>query len=431
MLSSAEDDIDISLIDGDESTVEGVDISIDSDEYILCTACGRIEPEGKKRSTNCCDYPSEKYIRVLKIKMPEYSVNTCIKCGNHSNNIVKQFRTADDPATEVLTRSLYQCIPPNKQKVIEDDLFGDSEEIDEELLGRKLLVFSDSRQEAAFFASYLQSKYNNILWRNAIIHQLGNLQAYDDIRIDSLVNAVVKYGKHKNLFEPGIDDIEKQKQIQTVLIKEFMNTERQIGLEGLGLISFVPVKPDNWSKLKISALGIDSDIDLTNDELWELYKILLNSLRDMNAITFPDLVSIDDPTFAPRNKEVYFKLESEKSALNNTILGWLPKENFNNRRLDYIQKLYKAKGFSKEDASIRARSLLKELLAGRLFRAFWAKEDYITETPLPREGTVLKLNYKKWQVLKPEELYICDKCGSVASSNLRGICPNVIKLIIQ
>lgn len=54
-------------------------------------------------------------------------------------------------------------------------------EIDEELLGRKLLVFSDSRQEAAFFASYLQSKYSNILWRNAIIHQLGNLQEYDDI----------------------------------------------------------------------------------------------------------------------------------------------------------------------------------------------------------------------------------------------------------
>ena len=70
MLSSAEDHIDISSIDGDESIVEGGDISIDSDEYILCTACGHIEPEGKKRRTSCCDYPSEKYIKVLKVKMP-------------------------------------------------------------------------------------------------------------------------------------------------------------------------------------------------------------------------------------------------------------------------------------------------------------------------------------------------------------------------
>lgn len=424
MLSAAEEDIDISSIDGDESIVEGGNISIESDEYLLCTGCGHIEPEGKKKHTHCCDFPSEKYIKIQKIKMPEYTVNTCIKCGNHSKNIVKQFRTADDPATEVLTRSLYQCIPPNKQTVTEDDLFGEIEAIDEDSMGRKLLVFSDSRQEAAFFASFLQTKYSNILWRNAIINELGNLQEYDDIRLDSLANAIVKYGKQKGLFENGLDDIEKQKQIQTVLIKEFMNTERQIGLEGLGLISFVPEKPDKWSKLNMNSLGIDTDLDLTIDELWELYKVLFNSLRDMNAITFPDLVSITDQTFAPRNKEVYFKVEAEESALGNMILGWLPKENFNNKRLDFIQKMYKAKGFSKEDASMKARSLLKELLVGKLYKGLWAKDGYISETPLAREGTVLKLNYKKWQVLKPEVLYICDKCGTIVSSNLRGICPS-------
>ncbi|MEC1526092.1 DEAD/DEAH box helicase [Neobacillus niacini] len=424
MLSAAEEGLDFSLVDGDESIVEGGNISIESDEYILCTGCGHIEPEGKMKPFHCCDYPNDKFIKVLKIKMQEHTVNTCLKCGNHSKNIVKQFRTADDPATEVLTRSLYQCIPSNKQKVIEDDLFGEIEDIDEELIGRKLLVFSDSRQEAAFFASYLQTKYSNILWRNAIINELGNLQEYDDIRIDSLANAVVRYGKQKGLFENGLDDIEKQKQIQTVLIKEFMNTERQIGLEGLGLISFVPEKPDKWSKLNMNSLGIDVDLDLTIDELWELYKVLFNSLRDMNSITFPDLVSITDQTFAPRNKEVYFKLEAEESALGNMILGWLPKENFNNKRLDYIQKMYKGKGYSKEEASSKARSLLKELLVGRLYRNFWVKDGYISETPLAREGTVLKLNYKKWQVLKPENLYICDKCGSIVSYNLRGICPS-------
>jgi ATP-dependent helicase YprA (DUF1998 family) len=425
MLCSAEENIDTSSIDGDETIVEGSEIAneIDSSEYILCTACGHIEPDGKARKTHCCDFPSEKYIKVLKLKMPEYTVNTCLKCGNHSRNIVKQFRTADDPATEVLTRSLYQCIPPNKQKAPEDDLFGESEDIDDELLGRKLLVFSDSRQEAAFFASFLQTKYSNILWRNAIIHEIGNLQEYDDIRIDSLVNAVVKYGKQKALFEHDLDDLEKQKQIQTILIKEFMNAERQIGLEGLGLISFTPEKPDKWSKLNMKSLGIDEDLDLSNDELWDLYRVLFNSLREMNAITFPNLVSITDQTFAPRNKEVYFKVEAEKSVLGNNILGWLPKETSNNRRLDFVQKMYKAKGYSKEEAFEKARSLLKELLVGKLFKGFWAKDGYISETPLSKDGTVLKLNYKKWQVLKPENLYICDKCGSIVSSNLRGICP--------
>ena len=85
--------------------------------------------------------------------------------------------------------------------------------------------------------------------------------------------------------------------------------------------------------------------------------------------------------------------------------------------------MYKAKGCTKEEASNKARSLLKELLVGKLFKGFWEKDGYIYETPLAREGTVLKLNYKKWHVLKPEKLFICDKCGSIVSSNLRGICP--------
>lgn len=416
---------DTALIDDDEAAVDGEDSSddLEADDFILCTACGHIEPAGRTKHVHCCDFPDDKYIKIIKVKMPEYTVNTCLKCGNHSKNIVKQFRTADDPATEVLTRSLYQCIPPNKIKEEEDDLFEDVIESDESLEGRKLLVFSDSRQEAAFFASYLQAKYSTLLWRKAIIHELGNLQQYDDIRIDSLVMAVVKYGKKNNLFDEGMDDVEKQKLIQTILIKEFMDTEPQIGLEGLGLIAFEPERPDKWEKLNMENLEIKNDLDLTIHDLWDLYCVLFDSLRGMNATTVPDLVNVCDKAFAPRNKEVYFKVESEKSELGNSILGWLPKEKNNNRRLDYIKKLYVEKGFNDIEAREKARNFLKQLLMGKLYKGFWEKERYIIETPIAREGTVLKLNYKKWQVFKPVKVYVCEKCGSISTRNMRGICP--------
>lgn len=424
MLSSSTDNIELTKIDDDEIIVTGTDISneIASDEYVLCTVCGHIEVAGKKKNTHCCDASNEKYIKVHKVKMPEYTVNTCLKCGNHSKNIVKQFRTADDPATEVLARSLYQCIPPNKLNSHHDELFGEFDEVNEDLLGRKLLVFSDSRQEAAFFASFLQSKYNNLIWKNAIVSELGNLQEYDDVRIDSLVNAVVRYGISKSLFENGLDEIEKRKQIQTVLIKEFMNVEHQLGLEGLGLISFVPEKPEKWSSLKIGRIGISEDLELTIEELWELYVVMFNSLRDMNAINLPDLVAFSDKEFAPRNTEVYFKLESESSLSGNKILGWLPKESSNNKRLDYIFKLYISKGFSKEESAIKSRALLKQLFTGKLFSGFWVNDEYIKSFQLPKEGTLLKLNYKKWKIHKPENLFMCNKCGNVTSVNLRGVC---------
>lgn len=231
---------DLEAVDNDEMIVEGTseDKIAEADDYILCTACGHIEQVGKKEPRQCCEFPKEKYIKVVRVKMPEYTVNTCLQCGNHSKNIVKPFRTADDPATEVLTRSLYQCIPPQAKKKEEDSLFGESEAIDVDLLGRKLLIFSDSRQEAAFFASYLQNKYNNILWRKAIIEELDKLRIYEEINLDSLISAVVKYGKQHHLFEEMLDEVQKQKFVQTVLIKEFFDVEPQIGLEGLGLIGF-------------------------------------------------------------------------------------------------------------------------------------------------------------------------------------------------
>lgn len=417
---------DLEAVDNDELVVEGTsqDKLVEADDYILCTACGHIEQVGKKEPRQCCKFPKEKYIKVVKVKMPEYTVNACLQCGNHSKNIVKPFRTADDPATEVLTRSLYQCIPPQVKKKEADDLFGEIEATDTDLLGRKLLIFSDSRQEAAFFASYLQNKYNNILWRKAIIEELDKLLIYEDINLDSLISAVVKYGKQHHLFEEMFDEVQKQKFVQTVLIKEFFDVEPQIGLEGLGLIGFTLSKPEKWAKLNMSALGIDPKLGLSNDELWELYVILFNSLRAMRATTTPELVSVTDKLFAPRNKPVYFKVESEKSQLGNSILGWMPKEKSSNKRLDYLKKLYMDKGFDPVEASERARKTLKELLLGRLYKGFWEREGYITETPLPKEGTVLQLNYKKWQVYKPKQLYVCEKCGNITHTHIRHICSN-------
>jgi ATP-dependent helicase YprA (DUF1998 family) len=420
---SASESIHTPIVDDDDAAVEDGAEDIESDEYILCAACGHIEPAGKVHRTNCCGFPEEKFIKVFKVKMPEYTVNTCLKCGNHSKNIVKQFRTADDPATEVLTRSLYQCIPPNKKKVSEEDLFI-SEVIDntEDLLGRKLLVFSDSRQEAAFFASYLQSKYSNLLWKNAMITELDKLQEYEDVRIQSLSRAVIKYGTKKCLFEEDQDSLDQEKLVQTMIVKEFINTEPQIGLEGLGLIGFTLDKPEIWSKLKMDKAGFNNDLDLTVDELWTLYKILFDTLRVKNAVTVPDHVSMSDSAFAPRNKEVYFKLESENGQQGRYILGWMPKEKTNNRRLDFIQKLYLNKGFSEDQANEKGRLLLKQLMQGELFDKFWRRQGYISETPVAKDGVLLKLNHAKWQVFKPSRLHVCKKCGSISTENLRGVC---------
>lgn len=420
MLCDNIDGLFVSDYDEDEALVEGDNTSdYDLDEYILCTACGKIEPVGKKGQDRCCAFPTDKYIKVSKVKTGEYSVNTCARCGNHSVGIVKQFRTADDPATEVLTRSLYQCIPTEENEISTDDIFGDA--VSEEK-GRKLLVFSDSRQEAAFFASFLQLKYNNLLWRNAILHEINELKQFDDIRIDSLVNKVVAYGKQNTLFDNALDDVARQKMLQTYLTKEFMDIEPQIGLEGLGLIAFSPEKTVKWSKLQLDKLDITNDLELSRDELWDLYCVMFDSLRSLGVTTLPELIDIKDKEFSPRNRMVYFKLMPENDNAGSAIVGWLPKESRHNRRSDFLKKMYLKKGFSQEKADSASKRFLKELLTCQLYEKLWKKDGYIQEDIIARKGKLLRINYKMWQVNEPSKLYICNKCGRIAAYNLRGVC---------
>ena len=40
---------------------------------------------------------------------------------------------------------------------------------------QKLLMFSDSRQDAAFFAPYLERTYNQIIWRRLIFESIEEL----------------------------------------------------------------------------------------------------------------------------------------------------------------------------------------------------------------------------------------------------------------
>ena len=76
--------------------------------------------------------------------------------------MVRQFETGGDAAASVITTALYQALPP-----------ADGVEADQPGQGRKLLLFSDSRQAAAFFAPYLETSYETIQHRRLILEALS------------------------------------------------------------------------------------------------------------------------------------------------------------------------------------------------------------------------------------------------------------------
>lgn len=346
-------------------------------------------------------------------------------------DIIKRFLTADTAATNVISRSLYEMIPGNVKitmpkedvEVEEDDWFFDDgeesvstqETVQEIINPRKLLIFSDNRQDAAFFASYMNDKYNQILWRKIIIKALMESKE-EYLGADEVITRMVRIASENDVYEENIDKSEKNKIASTFLIKEIISIERNTDLEALGLINFrydIPKLNRGYDKLNLSV-----------DEFYALINILLDSYRYQSAVSFPSNIIQTDEAFEPRNREVFFRLEESELAKDKTVLGQLPKDKSENKRSNFIKRILIKNGLSKEMAMVEAKTILKEL-STKLDHIF-IKKGIVEQIDVKPFGTVKRLNYKKINIsLGKEEnkLFICNRCGKITGNNIMNLCP--------
>lgn len=113
----------------------------------VCLQCG-IYSEDKNKPETCGAHHVAR-LSVLDGNA-EGNLSICPRCGGSSGSfpsVLRDFRTREDAPTAVLAETLIRNLP-----------FDDRDEVRSELPahGRKLLVFSDARQRAAFFAPYLE-----------------------------------------------------------------------------------------------------------------------------------------------------------------------------------------------------------------------------------------------------------------------------------
>jgi len=408
--------------DGDDEAFETADVK-KVEVYELCTACGKLTLSGAKKREECCNTKSSrKIIKVYKMKTKPNArdVNTCAACGGVSRSIIKRFMTANQPSTYIVANSLYSMIPPQKitvdAQIPEDSFF----EVEEELKnleyydesGRKLLVFSDNRQEAAFFAAYMDNKYNQLMWRRLILRELKNKP--EGILLEDLMRSLVKKAKEAVLYPENLSNQEKEIIAATYLMKEFMGHERKQGLEGSGYLKFSPekmsLKSGKW--------------DLSAEEVWEVCCVMMDTLRYSGASTYPENIDPENENFAPRNRNVYFRKLESGTCEKGTISSFLPVGSANNRRYDYLRKVLETMGVNSEQAKVKGLEILNSIYEN-IFLPLSGK-NYFERVLLGSEGEVTRLNYKKWIVRYCQEedsVYRCQRCGKIASHNVKEVCP--------
>lgn len=364
----------------------------------LCVKCGSIWDDEPKCA---CEKESNSILTLIEIITKDGILNKCYLCGLKSINIIREFIFQQDAPAAVLVTALYQ----NLQK--------------KSLNEKKILIFSDSRQDAAFFAPYLEFTYKRILFRRLIFEALRQNKNVSDYRLKSLCEDVVKIAEEKDIFDPSLDEKEKKKEVWKWILQDFCALwDRRNSLEGVGLVSFIPVIPKNWKPIEELK---NFPWNLSEEEAVGVYQILLNTLRFNMAITFPeDGPSQTDEFFAPRNKE--YKFRGEGSDIRKGIYSFIPSDNKQNARLEFLRKLYKHIT-GNTDGEEECRKLL-----GKIWEDIsknWTGNG-IHQFSNSRDGVLYQLDYKYWKIIQENDKtpwFICDRCGLITPVSVKGVCP--------
>lgn len=395
------------------------DEKLNLEKYTLCTCCGRISPTVGKKICNC---GQENYIIVTKVTSEEKNksgkLHKCISCGKVSttSSIVRKIVAGNEAATSVILDSLYKNIEgkitkeEKREEIKKDDdldfLFGISddffnEEDITENTKKQVLVFSDSRQNAAYFAGYFDFTYNKLLRRQLLISILkeeqNNIENYtlkDLTRM--LVNKFEKYYKELSRY-----DIE-QEAWKTVLY-EFMGLDGKNGLEDIGILTYV-----NTLSLPSNGLKALERFKITEKEFYNLIDILLHGLRKVGAVYDNDQINKVDweEYFGNVSKNSNFTLEKTEYSK-----AWIPNEGKENQRTEYLKKI----GIINLDE-------IKKFLSS-IFTILISDKVKI----LVKDATGgYKLNPEKFKLIsffsKNHKYYQCNKCKKITPYNIRNKC---------
>jgi len=216
--------------------------NLDSKRIYVCTKCAKVT---RDKELLYCECGKTFYIPLVEVEKER-----CLACGSRS--AFKRFYLSNDSATSVIATSLYDSLPESETKLKTSahgtNKFGfgtaPSKLIAETAtIPRQFLAFSDSRQEAAFFACYLDSSYKKFLGQRGLVHIIDDYK--DDMiakpySIKRLVDRLQNYLEaHKSFLDEEHSDAAMAEQYAWfAVVNELITQRNRISLAGYGFISF-------------------------------------------------------------------------------------------------------------------------------------------------------------------------------------------------
>lgn len=398
----------VSDSDADHTLVE---LNVSYEAYDLCPHCGYIIRAGSTRRS--CEHDRNSYIRVQHIKRgdPSKPLTKCVSCENtNSYGILRMFFTGQEAVTSVIGTALFEELPAyqvKKEVVFEEDDSGfDFSGIQEQTtrmeLAKQFIAFSDSRQAAAFFSSYFDQTYRNILYKRLIVETLRNEQ----------------YGKEGKNFYEFVEDLIYQfekyhiaseskeatrKEAWKAALQEVVDNNRNTSLFNLGFLSFT-FEPET--------IPPNNKYNLSSEEVLTICNVFAMGMMADAAIHYEiSLNSADREYFAHGGIEYSYTLSDANPR--SYLRSFIPSEaKMSNKRLDYLRRIMEKSGVKLSDDQLRS-----------LLQGFW-NSLFLNNGFLHAIQGKYKIDLRKVQVRKGELWYRCSKCARVTVYNARNVCPS-------
>ena len=393
---------EVYLLEGDYDESEIDDAEADN-IYVVCAKCGAIKHATSLDGLSC-GHDSQYHNLLRKVKEKGDVLHSCPCCHiiNTQRSIVRPYFLGNEAATAVIATGLYNVLPDSqitkKRVVMEDDFFGETEEMEIEErkeLVKQFLTFSDNRQAAAFFASYLEVTY-----RSNLIKRVMTKICEDHIE---QFNKGVSLDHFVSLLEEKMEQLKigtsetRHKVAWIYTIKELINYKSKNSLQNKGILYFdIKINmPDN-TKLGMSA-----------SEVTALFKLMALYFVKKAAIDLPITVTKSEST------EIFYNGISYGFVKDHTkrkyIESWLPAAGKDNIRTLLIKRI-------KPD--------LSDEMVIKLLESIWSKLNTIGALSFDSTNNRYLLSTNAITVRTVKKLYKCNECKMVTPFYLNSVCSN-------
>ena len=395
------------------------DEGISAEEYRICAHCGHLR---KPNSQRMCEHGIRDEVVVYKLRTTESRrLTKCPKCENVNNSgVLRQLYSGQEAATSVIGTALFEELPSYKTEAADTSLdssddfddFGDFDDFESDAsvhipLAKQFIAFSDSRQAAAYYASFLKSSYDNILYRRIIVEAIKKVGSNGCSAMefrDRVQNEFERYAIGRN----GSIGMEysQTKEAWKAVLKELVDNNIKSSLYNMGLLPIGLQVSGNYRRY-----------DISNEEFADMCANFALTMFSDAAIHYDaNLNDSDKEMFTHNGVQYVYTLSDSTGKLAKSFIP--TRTGLSNKRVDYFRRIIEKKAAKNPGVDIPDVDEIARILSN-----LWEKV-FVRQGIVHFEGNGYRVKYEKAHFGKANHWYVCRKCNQITCHNVENVCPS-------